>query len=41
MDPAAYAMPGDGEETPTDQPTDPETTSAPEQTPSYGIAVLN
>ncbi|GHE92573.1 N-acetylmuramoyl-L-alanine amidase [Streptomyces griseoluteus] len=34
MDPAAYAMPGDGEETPTDQPTGPETTSAPEQTPS-------
>ncbi|MFG3048674.1 N-acetylmuramoyl-L-alanine amidase [Streptomyces sp. NPDC048241] len=33
MDPAAYAMPGDGEETPTDQPTDPDT-STPEQTPS-------
>lgn len=33
MDPAAYAMPGDGEETPTDQPTDPGT-STPEQTPS-------
>ncbi|MFF9378645.1 peptidoglycan recognition protein [Streptomyces griseoluteus] len=34
MDPAAYAMPGDGEETPTDQPTGPETASTPEQTPS-------
>ncbi|MFF7964330.1 peptidoglycan recognition protein [Streptomyces sp. NPDC007903] len=33
MDPAAYAMPGDGEETPTDQPSDPGT-STPEQTPS-------
>ncbi|MFD8673125.1 N-acetylmuramoyl-L-alanine amidase [Streptomyces seoulensis] len=34
MDAAAYAMPADGDETPTDRPTDPETTSAPEQTPS-------
>ncbi|MFD8260649.1 N-acetylmuramoyl-L-alanine amidase [Streptomyces griseoluteus] len=34
MDPAAYAMPGDGEETPTDPPTDPGTASTPEQTPS-------
>ncbi|MFJ5517878.1 N-acetylmuramoyl-L-alanine amidase [Streptomyces griseoluteus] len=34
MDPAAYAMPGDGEVTPTDQPTGPETASTPEQTPS-------
>ncbi|MFF9360957.1 N-acetylmuramoyl-L-alanine amidase [Streptomyces griseoluteus] len=34
MDPAAYALPGDGEETPTNQPTGPETASTPEQTPS-------
>ncbi|MFE0351773.1 peptidoglycan recognition protein family protein [Streptomyces griseoluteus] len=34
MDPAAYALPGDGEETPTGPPTGPGTASTPEQTPS-------